>query len=384
MKSQLARALQWLEDQLNHRRDTAGCLLVALVALVVAVPLALMSLIGLFHPGVAPLFDPVVLRGTLVMNTAAVLLYAAVVAYCWPRFRSSRPRPWLAYGLVTFLLVSSTLVAVLYGHLDSPFIVMLFAGLALARVWFPLRVLAPGIVVSLLLLLAVEPLVRQGVLRYAPLLSTPIFTGQPLLLFWDISMQLIYTVTALFFLATILYLFALMDRRDQVLHDLSRLDTLTGLLNRATFMKLLEEECAKQMRTARPACVMMCDIDHFKTVNDSYGHAAGDLVLARLGHLLKSATRYPLDVPARYGGEEFVVLLPETELAAAQVVADRLAEQVRSEGFESDGQRFSVTLSIGIAQSVDGDAEQALRLADANLYAAKRAGRDRVVASAPA
>lgn len=384
MKPPLSRALRWLEDQLSHRRDIAGCLFVALMALVVAAPLALMAAIGTLHAGVARLYDPAVLPPTLVLNGVAVLLYAAVVVYCWPRFLSSRPQPWLAYGLVTFLLVTSTLMVVLYGHLDSPFMVMLFAALALARVWFPLRVLLPGIVISVLMLLLVEPLIRAGHMRYAPLLSAPIFTGQPLALFWNISMQAIYTSTALFFIAMILYLFALMDRRDLVLENLTRLDTLTGLLNRSTFMATFGEECAKQQRNARPACVMMCDVDHFKQVNDSYGHAAGDLVLMQLGRLLKSATRYPLDVPARYGGEEFVVLLPETDLAAAQAVADRLSEQLRGQVFESDGRTFSVTLSIGIAQSADGDGEKALRLADANLYAAKHGGRNRVVASATA
>jgi diguanylate cyclase (GGDEF)-like protein len=384
MRAGFRRALDWIEEQLNHRRDIAGCMLVALVALPVAFALAVMGLLGVFHPAVAPLFDPDVLRLTLVVNIGAVLLYAAVAAYCWPRFLSGRPQALLAYSLVTFLLVSSTLMALLYGHLDSPFMVMLFSSFVLARVWFPLRVLAPGLVISLGMLVAAEPLLRFGVMRYAPLLSAPMFTGRSMAPFWDVSMQLIMTITALFFIATTIYLFALMERRHQALASMAREDTLTGLLNRATFMTLLDEECAKQRRSARPACVMMCDVDHFKQVNDNYGHPAGDLVLARLGDLLKSATRYPLDVPARYGGEEFVVLLPETDLAAAQVVAERLGEQLRSQVFESDGRRFSVTLSIGIAQSADSDGEKALRCADANLYAAKHAGRDRVVGSVAA
>jgi diguanylate cyclase (GGDEF)-like protein len=384
MRPAFRRALEWIEEQLNHRRDIAGCMLVALVALPVALHLAIVGLLGLLHPGVAPLFNQDVLRPTLLLNIGAVLLYAGVSAYCWPRFLSGRPHPGLAYGLVTFLLVSSTLMALLYGHLDSPFMVMLFSSFALARVWFPLRVLAPGLVVSLLMLVAVEPLQRQGVLAYAPLLTAPMFTGRPMLPFWDISMQLLMTTAALFFIAVTIYLFALMERRHEALERMAREDTLTGLLNRATFMSVLGEECAKQRRSARPACVMMCDVDHFKQVNDNYGHPAGDLVLARLGGLLRSTTRYPVDVPARYGGEEFVVLLPETDLAAAQVVAERLGDQFRDQVFESEGRYFSVTISIGIAQSADGDGEKALRHADANLYAAKHGGRDRVVASVAA
>ncbi|MCD6059983.1 MAG: hypothetical protein K0S16_294 [Moraxellaceae bacterium] len=376
-----SRALRWLEDQLTHRRDVAGCLFVALVAQPVAVQLAVMGLIGYFHPGAAALFDRDVLRLVLVLNLAAVLVYAGVAVYCWRRFLSTRPRPALAYGLVTFLLVSSAAMVLLYGHLDTPFVVMLFASVVLARIWFPLRVLAPGLAVAVLMLLAAEPLVRTGVMRYAPLLSAPMFTGSQLALFWDISMQVLTISTSLFFIATVIYLFALMERRHRTLENLARLDTLTGLLNRATFMRLFEEECRKQVRTQHPVCVLMCDVDHFKQINDSYGHGAGDLVLERLGLLLKTATRFPVDVPARYGGEEFVVLLPETDLAAAQAVAGRIAEQLAAEVFVCEGRRFTVTLSIGVAQGCDGDGATTLRLADANLYAAKQAGRNRVVAA---
>ena len=98
-----------------------------------------------------------------------------------------------------------------------------------------------------------------------------------------------------------------------------------------------------------------------------------------MGELLRSVTRYPVDVPARYGGEEFVVLLPETGIEAAQRVAERVAESLRGERFHVDGHSFSVTISIGIALLEEGDGEKALRLADQHLYAAKFAGRNRVI-----
>jgi diguanylate cyclase (GGDEF)-like protein len=384
LRRRLQAVLQWLEEQLNRRNTTAGCVFIAAVALPLALQLFLMSVTALWHPEVAPLFDPTLLRWTMLQAGGSVLIYTGALLYCWPRFRSTRPRDWLAHGLVTFLVVSSTSTAILYGHKDTPFGLMVMGSVALARTWFPTRILLPGLVLSLALFVGADVLIHRGAMPYAPLLTAPVATGEPLLPWWNFTMQAIYNGVVLPFSALMFFLFAIMQRRTRELENLTRVDTLTGLLNRATFMRLFEEECAKQKRTARPTCVMMCDVDHFKKVNDSYGHPAGDLVLVRLGHLLKSATRYPVDVPARFGGEEFVVLLPETDLAAAQVVAKRLGEQLRDQVFEIDGQRFSVTISIGVAETQCGEGGKALKLADDNLYAAKHAGRDRVVGSVAA
>ena len=170
-----------------------------------------------------------------------------------------------------------------------------------------------------------------------------------------------------------------MDRRQAQLETLTREDTLTGLFNRTTFMARLDEECRKQLRTQRPLALLMCDIDHFKSVNDLHGHGAGDHVLKRFGELLREATRHPVDVPGRFGGEEFVVLLPETDATSARVVAERIGEMLRRDSFPGEDGPFHVTVSIGVAECRDGNGEHALRIADGRLYQAKRNGRDRVV-----
>jgi len=104
-------------------------------------------------------------------------------------------------------------------------------------------------------------------------------------------------------------------------------------------------------------------------------------VLARIGALLRQHTREQVDTAARYGGEEFVLLLPDTDLAGALRVAEKLSECLRAEPFKAQGQRFAVTQSVGVAEVVKGDGGWALRVADRNLYQAKRAGRDRMVGS---
>ena len=378
------RSLKWLEIQLRQRNTTAGCVFVSLIALFVVALIWTMLVWALLDPDAGALFRAPVLTFMLAYTSLSALFNAGVALFSVPRYRSERPRHWLAYTLVTWQLISTTVAAIAFGAKDTPFGVMLLASFALARCWFPMRILWPGLVASAAMIIVSEVLTQQGLMPYAPLFLQPVETGQPLHPWLDAWLQVIYDITVLFYSGLMFFLFGLMDRHARDLVDMTRIDALTGLLNRATFMRQFEEELQKQQRTQRPCCVLMCDVDHFKKVNDSYGHPAGDLVLVTMGALLKSATRFPVDVPARFGGEEFVVLLPETGLDAAMVVAERIAAQLRGQFFEIDGQRFSVTISIGVAQTLAADAEQALRVADDNLYQAKHAGRDRVVASSVA
>lgn len=375
------RHLGWVEDRLNERHTTAGCLFISLVAVPFVLVIWVMDVYALLDPAAGQFYRPGLLPLVTAQETFSLLLYAAVIAYCLPRWRSTEPRPWLAYPLITFVLVATTNLAILYGHKDTPMALAFLASFVLTRAWFPMRVLLPGLVLSGLMILIAELLIRRGGMPYAPLLSRPVVTGEPLSWWWNIWIRVLYDMAVAFFALAVFFIFGIMRRRHRALEELVRTDTMTGLLNRGTFMRLLEEEFAKQQRNGRAACLLMCDIDHFKQVNDTWGHAAGDAVLVRFGTLLRESVRLPIDVPARFGGEEFVVLLPETGLEAAQRVAERIAAQLRAEVFSSEGRAFSVTLSIGIAETRGGDAAHALQVADENLYKAKGAGRDRIVAS---
>jgi diguanylate cyclase (GGDEF)-like protein/PAS domain S-box-containing protein len=158
-------------------------------------------------------------------------------------------------------------------------------------------------------------------------------------------------------------------------------DTLTGLANREHSLELLEMVLALARRQGRPVCFAFLDLDHFKQVNDRYGHQMGDAVLRRVGQLLRSAFRGE-DVVARWGGEEFFVGLFGTIKADAVKRLGTVLDQLRAETFTApDGTRFRVTCSAGIAQfPTDATEVQTLyALADRALYQAKAAGRDRIV-----
>jgi diguanylate cyclase (GGDEF)-like protein len=160
----------------------------------------------------------------------------------------------------------------------------------------------------------------------------------------------------------------------------SRTDELTQLANRRAFLELGAAAMDQSRRYERPLSLVMLDIDHFKKINDTYGHAAGDTALRAMATALRAAARVA-DTPGRLGGEEFAILLPETNAAEAVVMAERIREDVKALEVMHDGTTIRFTTSIGVAEEVDGieDIDALLHAADEALYDAKEGGRDRVV-----
>ena len=160
--------------------------------------------------------------------------------------------------------------------------------------------------------------------------------------------------------------------------SLTEVDELTGLLNRIAMERDLEREQAQARRTGRRFTIAMIDADHFKRVNDTYGHAFGDLVLESLAERFVASLR-PRDAVYRYGGEEFLVLLPETTLDAATPVIERLRVQACSREMGDAEQQITQTISIGAVEVCAEDPlDEAIERADSALYRAKQAGRNRL------
>ena len=173
---------------------------------------------------------------------------------------------------------------------------------------------------------------------------------------------------------------------NALLHDdlqrVAALDPLTGLYNRRFGMKRLEEELARIQRSQTPMSLIIVDLDHFKRLNDTYGHLAGDKVLIRAASVIRDMLRKG-DFIMRYGGEEFIAILPGSDVEDARDVAERIRFAIGQSQVEVAGHQLSVSASIGVACSSNDRltaAEPLMRLADSRLYAAKSGGRDRVVA----
>jgi two-component system cell cycle response regulator len=160
-------------------------------------------------------------------------------------------------------------------------------------------------------------------------------------------------------------------------------DGLTGLTNFRHFREQTQREHSRARRHNDPYSVLLMDIDHFKKINDVYGHPAGDTVLREMAAIFREAVRLT-DLPARYGGEEFVVFLPRTPLPEAAIVGERIREAVERKVFAAPSPMIRCTVSVGIADylpGTEGTEESVIGRADQALYSAKRGGRNRVVCS---
>lgn len=171
----------------------------------------------------------------------------------------------------------------------------------------------------------------------------------------------------------------LRKRMEVRLIERATIDFLTGIFNRRAFLANLSKEIRRAYRYGHELSLLYLDIDHFKEVNDEWGHLAGDAVLKMLTVLCAEEIR-DVDTLGRMGGEEFGIVLPETSLEPARQVAERIAERVRRNVLPKDGKALTFTVSLGVAQLQPGQSlEDFMHQADRALYSAKRLGRDRVV-----
>lgn len=188
----------------------------------------------------------------------------------------------------------------------------------------------------------------------------------------------------------ILDLEASLQRSLAEIRELSIHDPLTGAFNRGYLDKQLENEIQRAYRYQHPLSLILCDLDHFKLVNDTYGHQVGDEVLQRCVRDIYHSIRHQIDWVARYGGEEFVIALPETDSAGCSVVAERMRKQIACSSNESKGNILKISASFGTVtlepdpEAVRTSAADLVQRADICLYQAKQAGRNRVVAENPA
>ena len=230
------------------------------------------------------------------------------------------------------------------------------------------------LVARTLALLVATSAATSALLGFPVQIATPmdvIFGSLPLLVVYPLAIG-----TATHSLANKL------TRQNKRLDELGRTDALTGLANRRQCLSLVETELARHRRDARPAVLVLLDIDRFKDINDSYGHPMGDEVLCTVAKVLRESSRRS-DSVARYGGDEFLMMLPDTTMRGAEEASRRIRAKLEGVAFQRAAD-LRCTVSLGAAEAnAQMDADDWVRQADAALYQAKLAGRDRFVAAAP-
>lgn len=199
----------------------------------------------------------------------------------------------------------------------------------------------------------------------------------------------VYTITATLLLPALLVTpilglcFMAMSKEQELarLHQLATLDALTGVFNRRSFEELARKACAQHARLRRPLALLVIDLDHFKRINDTYGHSRGDTALKTLAELVTEQVRAS-DIFGRFGGEEFCLLLPDTADDGGREVAGKLCQQINTILLDANDPDSALSASIGVASLVPtaaSDWQRLFELADSRLYRAKSAGRNQLV-----
>ena len=379
--------------------DTLTLLVVLIVSNLLMAGAMWITFAGRFKSGLGPWTGSLIVQGfswllVLARNDVpdfvSIAVATAFLVYCWSLQVSAllefhaKPTPrWLLYGpaVIAFLIV------VIYVREPR-------ARLAVCGLGFGLAQLATG--AGLLyyrvsaekrtrLLLAGSFFVMAAGLFWLAFTSwfepeaiLPTFGPRPAP---GSSLLAFYAVTIA---SSFAFLLMHKERADREAYELATTDSLTGVYNRRTFKELAEPLLSRARRTRTPVSLLLLDLDHFKRVNDTHGHLAGDEVLAGFARLARLCLRKE-DLLARFGGEEFVVLLPGTSEAAAVALAERIREEIADTPMHTGASDVSVTVSVGLAGE-SGERlptlEALLARADEALYAAKAQGRNCVVASA--
>jgi diguanylate cyclase (GGDEF)-like protein len=315
----------------------------------------------------------------------------AFLAYCWSLQMSAllefhkRPTPrWLLYGpiiiafLVFFIYVIEPRERLAFGGVAWA-IAQLITGILL----FYLRIAAEQrtrwLLAGSFLLMSCGLFWLAFTAWYEPeailpTSGTPTAPGPALLAFYAVTIA-----------SSFAFILMHKERADRETYELATTDSLTGVYNRRTFKELAEPQLSRSRRAKLPVSLLMLDLDHFKRINDTYGHLAGDDVLRAFSILVRNCLRKE-DLLARYGGEEFVVLLPGSSQEAAAALGERIRDEVASKPFDANRHLVRVTVSVGVSsESSDTlpSLESMLGRADEALYAAKHQGRNRVVVLPP-
>jgi diguanylate cyclase (GGDEF)-like protein len=376
--------------------DTLTLLIVLIVSNLLMAGALWITFAGRFKSGLGQWTASLIVQGVCWMLIAtsndiadylSIAVATAFLVYCWALQMSAilefhgRPTPrWLLYGpaVIAFLIVG------IYVHEPKARLAVCGLGLGIAQLATAVGMVYYRVAAELRtrLLLAASFLLMAGGLFwlaftawFEPEAIMPTVGSTPAP---GVSLIIFYGVTIA---SSFAFLLMHKERADRESHELATIDSLTGVYNRRTFKELADPQFSRARRVRSPISLLLLDIDHFKRINDTYGHLAGDQALTQFARLVRTCLRKE-DLLARFGGEEFVVLLPGAADAQAAASAERIREEVCATPLRVGEHDIKLTVSIGLVTESGEQLpllEAMVGAADEALYAAKAAGRNRVM-----
>lgn len=374
LTGRLGNPLEW--------SSTAKATLLLLMTLVMHAEYTLWAHYALGHEDVAEFTDVRFLREELATFNA-ILLVSCLLCLMIPLARRVLGDSTMYEHLAAnYFGLSHCYFAWLIGTLSLPAGIVLAGAPVLGFIFFNRAAVVGAFCSACLALLVLSLLAAWGDLPYAPAVNQFVRADGSISFFWAGS-YILHSVPHLIFLFGLAYLVLRRWReREEEVRVMSRTDPLTGLFNRRSIITHLKREQDRSVQQGLPMAVVMLDLDHFKQINDSWGHEAGDFVLIAAAEALQSTVRQN-DRVGRYGGEEFLLVLPGTDCEGARRIAERCRQQIKAlEVSLNGGHRVNVSASMGLycnEKDQNASIDTMLRRADRALYDAKQSGRNRVV-----
>lgn len=328
---------------------------------------------ALARPDVATITRPLAMTLTRDLFAVISAVLIAQAAWLWFYRHDPSPRPYSRLVIVLLSALALTTAGIATGSFNSPAVLAAVLALVVGLALHPIRVVLPGFLLSIILPVSYQTLVRAGVLPYAPLLVPGTFALSSG--WWQHLRDAWLYGGVVEGVLLIFWVFSRVDGKARQLVERARSDGLTGLADRAWFLSQLDAAVARRDREGQAFTLILCNIDWFNLINDSYGHVAGDDVLRRLGCLLREACQ-PGDVAARLGGDEFALLRAVAEPQRDARLFKGLHLDMYAQEFAAGDSCFRVTLSMVMVEAARGTAEELLSRAYARLQSARQSGRN--------
>jgi diguanylate cyclase (GGDEF)-like protein len=323
--------------------------------------------------------DPFFAHAVLTLHLSASVFWVGVLALGLYLYWRNRNPDWFSYLVLSAYPALLVPGAWIYGWVTLPAGLILVGSVLVGLVLFELRLARVAVATGAVLFSLLVGLTISGHLPYAPLFAVHPLGGDQVSSYYLVSELIL--ASPFFIVSTLIATMMILRwrQREEMVARLSLTDELTGVANRRAILDILDHELARSQRTGSGLTVAMLDLDHFKEVNDTYGHDAGDVVLREVTHRLRGELRQG-DYIGRFGGEEFLLLLVDTTLDSAARALDRCRKAVNASPIQAtEDVALQVTASFGhcsVQANQSDDAHTLLVRADEALYSGKAAGRN--------